>query len=297
MELRELKYFIAVAEKGSISKAAESLFLTQPNLSRQMQGLESKLGQKLFVRGNRKITLTEAGKLLKKRAEEIIALSDKTESELSVKYGEIAGRIAIGGGESYAVSLIAEVACRLRDDYPGIKFDFFSGDTHEVIEKLDKGLIDFGILIAPADLSKYSYLELPLTDTWGVLMKKDSRLADKTFVTPQDLYDKKVILSKHSLNEYIINEWFGEYSDGLDVVATYNLIYNASLLVKQGLGYALALDKLVDVSSESSLCFRPLKPTLESRLSVVWKPDTVFSAPSLKFITYLKKLLSSIEKE
>lgn len=297
MELRELKYFIAVAEKGSVSKAAESLFLTQPNLSRQMQGLESKLGQKLFVRGNRKITLTEAGKLLKKRAEEIIALSDKTESELSVKYGEIAGRIAIGGGESYAVSLIAEVACRLRDDYPGIKFDFFSGDTVEVVEKLDKGLIDFGILIEPADLSKYSFLKLPLADTWGVLMKKTSPLAEKPFVTKEDIFDKDLILSKHSLNEYIIADWFAPYGDGLNVVATYNLIYNASLLVKQGLGYALALDKLVDVSAESELCFRPLKPSLVSPISIVWKSDTVFSAPSKKFITYLKELLSSIEKE
>lgn len=296
MELRELKYFIAVAEKGSISKAAESLFLTQPNLSRQMQGLESKLGQKLFVRGNRKITLTEAGKLLKKRAEEIIALSDKTESELSVKYGEIAGRIAIGGGESYAVELIAETASRLQKEYPKIKFDFFSGDTVEVVEKLDKGLIDFGILIEPADLSKYSYLKLPLADTWGVLMKKTSPLAAKPFVTKEDIFDKDLILSKHSLNEYIIADWFAPYGDGLNVVATYNLIYNASLLVKQGLGYALALDKLVDVSEDSELCFRPLKPSLVSPVSIVWKPDTIFSAPSKQFISCLSSYIASYGK-
>lgn len=296
MELRELKYFLAVAESGSISRAAEKLFVTQPNLSRQMQGLEKELGQKLFVRGNRKITLTEAGKLLKKRAEEIVTLAEKTENELSVKAGETGGRISIGGGESYAVVLIAETACRLQKDYPKIKFDFFSGDTNEVMEKLDKGLIDFGILIEPADLSKYSYLKLPLADTWGVLMKKTSPLAAKPFVTKEDLFNRQLILSKHSLNEYLIADWFAPYGDGLNVVATYNLIYNASLLVRRGLGYALALDKLVDVSEDSELCFRPLNPPLISPVSIVWKPDTLLSAPSEKFISYLSAYISSYRK-
>lgn len=289
MELRELKYFLAIAKEQNISKAAESLFVTQPSLSRQMQHLEKEIGKQLFVRGARKITLTDTGLLLQKRAEEILALYDKTIAELTQQSGSIAGDIHIGSGESYAIEEVARVAKQLQSRYPDIKFHFFSGDTHAVIEQLDKGLIDFGILVEPADVSQYNSLKLRQKDTWGVLMRKDSPLAKQTTVSPQDLYDKPLIRSKHAINTTELSDWFRCDPTRLNVVATYNLIYNASILVREGLGYAIGLDKLINTSGDSDLCFRPLEPKLQSSLIVAWKSKQIFSTASQLFLDMLKQ--------
>ncbi len=291
MELRELKYFLAVAREQSISKAASSLFVTQPNLSRQMQNLEKEVGQRLFIRGTRKITLTEAGRLLYKRAEEIIELYNKTETELNKPITDIRGDIYIGGGESYVMGLIAKAAHEVQKDYPNVKFHLFSGDMVAVSEKLDKGLIDFGIFIEPADLSKYDYLRLPLTDTWGVLMRKDSPLAGKKYITPEDLRDEPLIRSKHSLGKSIISDWFKKSADELNIVATYNLLYNASILVEEGIGYAVGLDKIINTSGDSNLCFVPFYPKLESRLDIAWKKYQVFTKGAEIFLKKLQKIL------
>ena len=291
MELRELRYFLAVAKEESISKASEALFVTQPNLSRQMKKLEMQLGQQLFIRGSRKITLTEAGQLLKKRAEELIELYDKTEAELTSPIEDISGDVYIGGGESYALQIIAKAACEVRKKYPDVHFHIFSGDNTAVTERLDKGLIDFGIFIEPSDLSKYEYMRLPFTDTWGVLMRKDSPLADKENISPEDLWDKPIIRSAHSLGKSIISDWFKISSDKLNIVATYNLIYNASLLVEEGLGYAIGLDKLINTSGESNLCFRPLSPKLESRLDIAWKKYQVFPKCAEIFLRTLQQFI------
>ncbi len=291
MELRELKYFLAVAREQSISKAASSLFVTQPNLSRQMQNLEKEVGQRLFIRGTRKITLTEAGRLLYKRAEEIIELYNKTETELNKPITDIGGDIYIGGGESYVMGLIAKAAHEVQKDYPNVKFHLFSGDMVAVSEKLDKGLIDFGIFIEPADLSKYDYLCLPLTDTWGVLMRKDSPLAGKKYITPEDLRDEPLIRSKHSLGKSIISDWFKKSADELNIVATYNLLYNASILVEEGIGYAVGLDKIINTSGDSNLCFVPFYPKLESRLDIAWKKYQVFTKGAEIFLKKLQEIL------
>ncbi len=291
MELRELKYFLAVAREQSISKAASSLFVTQPNLSRQMQNLEKEVGQRLFIRGTRKITLTEAGRLLYKRAEEIIELYNKTETELNKPITDIGGDIYIGGGESYVMGLIAKAAHEVQKDYPNVKFHLFSGDMVAVSEKLDKGLIDFGIFIEPADLSKYDYLRLPLTDTWGVLMRKDSPLAGKKYITPEDLRDEPLIRSKHSLGKSIISDWFKKSADELNIVATYNLLYNASILVEEGIGYAVGLDKIINTSGDSNLCFVPFYPKLESRLDIAWKKYQVFTKGAEIFLKKLQEIL------
>ncbi len=290
MELRELKYFLAVAREQSISKAASSLFVTQPNLSRQMQNLEKEVGQRLFIRGTRKITLTEAGRLLYKRAEEIIELYNKTETELNKPITDIGGDIYIGGGESYVMGLIAKAAHEVQKDYPNVKFHLFSGDMVAVSEKLDKGLIDFGIFIEPADLSKYDYLRLPLTDTWGVLMRKDSPLAEKKYITPEDLRDEPLIRSKHSLGKSIISDWFKKSADELNIVATYNLLYNASILVEEGIGYAVGLDKIINTSGDSNLCFVPFYPKLESRLDIAWKKYQVFTKGAEIFLKKLQEI-------
>ncbi|WP_251545150.1 LysR family transcriptional regulator [Pumilibacter intestinalis] len=291
MELRVLKYFLAVAREQSISKAAEALFVTQPNLSRQMQNLEKEIGQQLFIRGTRKITLTEAGQLLRKRAEEIIELYNKTENELNAPITDISGDIYIGGGESYVMGIIAKAAHRVQEQYPNVRFHLFSGDMVAVGEKLDKGLIDFGIFIEPADLSKYEYMRLPLVDTWGVLMKKDSPLADKEFITPEDLWDKPLIRSKHSLGKGIISDWFRKPSEELNIVATYNLLYNASILVEQGIGYAVSLDRLINTSGNSFLCFRPLFPELISHLDIAWKKYQVFPKCAEIFLKRLQEII------
>ncbi len=291
MELRELKYFLAVAREQSISKAAEALFVTQPNLSRQMQNLEKEIGKTLFIRGTKKITLTETGRLLRKRAEEIIQLYDQTEAELTAPTTDISGDIYIGGGESYVMGLIAKAAREVRKDHPDVKYRLFSGDSATVSERLDKGLIDFGIFIEPFDLSKYDFLRLPLCDTWGVLMRKDSPLAEKEFITPEDLWDKPLIRSQQSLGKSAVTDWFQRSTEELNIVATYNLLYNASLLVEQGLGYAVGLDKIINTSGDSRLCFRPLYPTLISHLDIAWKKYQVFPKCAEIFLKRLQELI------
>ena len=288
MEFRELKYFLAVAKYGNISKAAEELFVTQPNLSRQIQNLEKELGQQLFVRGKRKATLTSAGILLQNRAEEIVSLLNKTKEELTCFDKTIIGTIEIGGGESYVVKLIAQAAYNMQKEYPNIKFRFFSGDTNDVIAKLDEGLLDFGILIAPVDVSKYDSLRLPLVDTWGVWTRKCSPLSTKNSVSPTDLIDKPLIFSKHTYSKNPITDWFGKDYEKLNVVATYNLIYNASLMVEEGMGYAVGLDKLINTSGDSNLCFIPFSPSLTSELYFVWTKYTVLSKAAELFLSKLK---------
>lgn len=290
MELRELKYFLAVAREQSISKAAEALFVTQPNLSRQMQNLEKEIGQQLFIRGTRKITLTEAGQLLRKRAEEIIELYNKTENELNAPITDLSGDIYIGGGESYVLGIIAKAAKEVQNEYPNVKFHLFSGDSGTVSERLDKGLIDFGIFIEPFDVSKYDYIRLPLYDTWGVLMRKDCPLAEKENISPEDLWDKPLIRSEQSLGKSIITDWVQKSSDELKIVATYNLLYNASLLVEQSLGYAIGLDKIINTTGNSDLCFRPLYPKLISHLDIAWKKYQVFPKCTEIFLKRLQEL-------
>ena len=288
-----MKYFIAVAECGSISKAAEKLFTTQPNLSRQLMKLEEETGQKLLIRGNKKSELTEAGRLLYKRATEITELMDRTQSELRSDGDEVFGTVCIGGGESYAVGLIAKAAKEVSDMFPGIKFDFFSGDTDAVTEKLDKGLIDFGILIEPSNLEKYNSLRLPLTDKWGILMRKDSPLSEKEYITKEDLNGLPLLFSVHSFKKNNVTAWFCKDLDKLNVVATYNLIYNASLMVEQGMGYAVGLKGIINTSGDSTLCFRPFFPILETHLDVAWKKNGELSKASKIF---LERLISDLSE-
>lgn len=300
MEIRELKYFLTIAREQSISKAAEFLYMTQPSLSRQMQNLEKEIGKQLFVRGNKKITLTETGILLRKRAEEMLSLYEKTQAELAAPPESISGDIYIGGGESYAVETVAKAAKELYTENPDITFHFFSGDACDVNEKLSKGIIDFGILVEPADLSKYDFIRLPQKDTWGVLMRKDSPLAKKEFITPEDLHDVPIIRSKQTMERNELFDWFQKDARSMKVVATYNLMYNASILAKEGLGYVFGLNRLINTTGDSELCFRPLKPKIETSLAVVWKKYQVFSKAAERFLEKLQKFVnlksSSVQK-
>lgn len=288
MDLRVLRYFLAVVKEENVSKAAEFLHVTQPTLSRQLMELEDELGVKLFARGSRKITLTEAGMLLRKRAEEIVELAGKTKAELLSPDDTVSGDIYIGAGETDAMGLIAKVAGDLQKDCPGIRFHIYSGDVYDVTERLDKGLLDFGVLVELAGAKKYDSIRLPVKDVWGVYMRKDSPLASLKTIKPEDLWNEPLIISRQSLESEQISDWFKKDFDKLNIAATYNLVYNATLMVKEGMGYALSLEKLVNTEGESGLCFRPLEPPLEAGLAVIWKKYPVFSKAADMFIRKIR---------
>ncbi|HJC67349.1 MAG: LysR family transcriptional regulator [Lachnospiraceae bacterium] len=293
MEIRVLRYFLAIAREGSITNAARFLHITQPTLSRQIQDLEEELGQKLFTRGSRNMTLTPEGMILRKRAEEIISMVDKTEAEFNSMENVVSGDIYIGGGETEAIKLVAQIACELRASYPGIHYHLYSGNSEDVTERLDKGLLDFGILIQPADISKYDYIDIPARDIWGVVMRRDSPLAEKEVIRKEDLLGVPLICSRQAISaERRGNEfagWFGEDFDQLDIVTTFNLVYNAAIMVEAGVGYAVTLDKIANTTESSSLCFRPLEPRLESGLNIIWKKYQVFSPAAELFLERLRE--------
>ncbi len=293
MEIRVLRYFLAIAREGSITNAASFLHVTQPTLSRQIHDLEKELGQKLFTRGSHSMTLTAEGMILRKRAEEIVSMVDKTEAEFNYMENAIGGDIYIGGGETDAVKLIAEIAKDLRTNYPGIRYHLYSGNSEDVTERLDKGLLDFGILIQPANITKYDYINIPAKDTWGVVMRKDSPLAKKETISKEDLLNVPLICSRQAIsqershNEF--TDWFGEDFEKLDIVTTFNLVYNAAIMVEAGIGYAVTIDKIANTSESSNLCFRPLNPRLDSGLDIVWKKYQVFSSAAEVFLERLRQ--------
>lgn len=289
MELRVLKYFLAVAREESISGAAQALHMTQPTLSRQLMDLEEELGKQLLIRGSRRITLTEEGMLLRKRAAEILDLVEKAEAELTAPDEVVNGDIYIGGGETEAMRMIAEIATGLQQSCPDIRYHLYSGNADDVTERLDKGLLDFGVLIEPANMKKYDYIRLPATDTWGLLMPRDCPLAARPVIRPQDLWALPLITSRQSMLSNEFSGWLGKEFEKLRIVATYNLVYNASLLVAAGMGYALCLDKLVNTSEESPLCFRPLEPRMEVHLDIVWKKYQVFSGAAERFLKEVRE--------
>lgn len=292
MELRVLQYFLAVAREQNISSAAESLHLSQPTLSTQLKALEEELGKQLLIRGtkgSRKVLLTEEGMLLRKRAEEILELVRMTEREISLSDEVIAGDVYIGTGESDMIRIFARAAKRIQEKYPDIHFHILSGNSAFVKEHLDRGLIDFGVVYSPVDTTVYSSIKVPIRDTWGVLMRKDSPLAQKDVIQPQDLWDKPLILSAQKTDAWPMSSWFGQDITRLNIVATYNLVFNASLLVEEGLGYAVCFDKLINVSGDSKLCFRPLSPKMEAEASIIWKRYQLLSKAAQKFMDCLKK--------
>lgn len=290
MELRVLQYFLAVAREQNISAAAQSLHLTQPTLSRQLKELEEELGKQLLVRGSRKVTLTEDGMLLRKRAEEILDLVGRTQREILGSGENIGGEIYIGTGETDGMRQIVRAAKRFEQRFPEVRFHIVSGDAADVCERLDKGLLDFGVLLGDIDKGKYHYLDLPMKDTWGVLLRRDSPLAAKESILPEDLWDQPLILSRQVGNKSSLYRWLRREPEELHAVATYNLIYNASLMVEEGMGYAFTLDKLVNTAG-SPLCFRPLEPRLEMGMYLVWKKYRIFSKAAELFLEELQQAL------
>ena len=297
MEIRVLRYFLAVAREGNITAAANFLHLTQPTLSRQIKDLEGELGVQLLIRKSHNVSLTPDGMRLRKRAEEIVSMVDKTEAEFISAENTVSGDIYIGGGETRAMHEIAELIKELRESYPDIHFHLYSGNAADVTERLDKGLLDFGVLIQPANISKYNYINLHEKDIWGVIMRKNSPLAKKRHIKKEDLLDLPLICSRQAISSHRtgneFSDWFGEDFEKLNIVTTFNLVYNAAIMVDAGIGYAITLDHLADTSENSHLCFRPLAPKLESGLNIIWKKYQVFSPAAELFLNKIMEHFSN----
>jgi DNA-binding transcriptional LysR family regulator len=295
MEFRVLKYFLAVAQEENITKAAEALHTSQSNLSRQLAELEESVGKKLFDRGSRKITLTEEGMFLRKRAKEIIELAERTESDLSAFDEVTSGIVHIGAAETHIMRILADAMLSLRNTHPQIQYDIFSGSTIEVTDQLNKGLLDFGVLVAPVDLQKYDYLQFPMKDIFGLVMRKDSPLAKLPAITPDDIKNQPVLCSKQQLDGNVLSGWFGDDIEHLNIVSTFNLITTPAMMVDAGLGYAFTFDKLVNTTENSNLCFRPLEPRVETSLYLVWKKYQIFTKAANVFLKHVQESLFSAD--
>lgn len=276
MEIRVLRYFLEIARERNMTRAAEYLHVSQPTLSKQMKELETELGKKLFRRGSSSVHLTNEGMLLRKRAEDILDMVDKTTDEFHALDEISGGDIYIGCAESYQIKYLARSIKKLKEKYPLLRHHLSSGDTEQVTERLDKGLFDFAFIVEPPDLSKYNYLEVPGADRWGVVMRSDDPLAGKEKIHADDLIGLNLIASLQAM-QVDIPRWCGEKADMLNLTGTGNLFYNGSILVKEGLGYMLTFENLVETGPKNALCFRPLDPPLETKMYVIWKKYQVFT--------------------
>lgn len=268
MELRVLKYFLMVAREENITRAAKLLHVTQPTLSRQLMQLEQELGIKLFQRSNHSIILTEEGMLLKRRAQEIVSLVEKTRRELSNKEEEIVGEVSIGCGETKNMSFLSEQITMFRKRYPFVEFHILSATADDIKERIEKGLLDIGLLVEPVDIGKYEFIRMPQKEQWGVLTRDDSMLAGREFVTPEDLSGVPLIMVKREDVRNRLSNWFGDYYEGLEIAATYNLLLNAVNMVRHQVGSALCFQ--LD-SGYSGLSFIPFSPRLETGAVLAWK--------------------------
>lgn len=280
MELRVLRYFLAVAQEETISRAADALHVTQPTLSRQLADLEDELGVTLFYRGNRRITLSDAGLLLRRRAEEVLSLVDRIVEEMHASEGPVEGTVAIGSAEAAGVQVFPPLLREFSTKYPQVHYEMFTGNAETVTERIDKGLLDVGLLTEPVDVSRYEYVRLPMKDRWGILMPKNSPLAAKRTVTPDDLKDLPVMIPRRPEVQKNLAGWFA--GRPMHVFAVYNLITNARALVADGLGHAFALD--TSDQGDPAICFRPLEPDLYSTSVLVWKKYQPLNEAVRRFI-------------
>ena len=292
MEIRVLRYFLTVVREESITRASEVLHITQPTLSRQLAQMEEEVGVKLFERGSRKITLTNEGILLRRRAEEILQLVDKTQKELIEQEEQVEGKIAIGCGEIASVQLLPELFQKFREKYPRVNFDIFTATADLVKEQMDKGLMDVGLLLEPLDIEKYDFIRLDLKEKWVVLMGPDDPLTQKEYVTAKELVDLPLILPRRMSVQSELASWFGDYYEKLNVAFTSNLSTNAAIMVSNGLAYALVIEGAVPFWDQSRIVYRPLSPALTATSVLAWKRGQPFSLAATKFIEYIKCFLS-----
>ena len=288
MEIRVLRYFLAIAREENMTRAAQRLHISQSSLSKEIKKLESELGHALFIRTNKNMRLNDEGMLLRKRAEDILAMVDKTAEEFSQLDNIIGGEIRIGCAESHLIKYLARSIKSFKEQYPGTKFHIFSGDTDPVAERLDRGILDLAVIVEPPNLSKYNYLTMPESDKWGVVVRRDSPLAQKETVSLGDLYGLPLFCSEQSMR-VDFPRWCGEDMDRLNFAGTVNLAYNGSVFVREGLGCLLTFENLVDTGEEGGLCFRPITPTLETNMYIIWKKYQVFPPIAELFLKKLRE--------
>lgn len=291
MEIRVLRYFLTVVREESITKAAEVLHITQPTLSRQLAQLEEETGVKLFHRGTRKISLTNEGLLLRRRAEEILQLVDKTERELVEQEEQIEGMVSIGCGELASVQLLPEIFRSFREKYPHVSFDIFTATADLVKEQMDRGLLDIGLLLEPVDVEKYDFIRLDRKENWVVLIRPDDPLAKKECITAKDLSQIPLILPRRMRVQSEIAGWFGDYYEKLDVAFFSNLSTNGAIMVENGLAYSIVVEGAVPFWDQKKIVCRSLMPALTATSVLAWKRGQPFSPATTRFIEYIKCFL------
>lgn len=289
MEIRVLRYFVEAARERSMTGASRKLHVTQPTLSKQIKELEEELGQKLFIRGNYNIHLTPEGEILYKRALDILEMVDLTASEFASMNEFNGGDIYIGCAESEGITLLAKAAKQLQAKQDNLHFHMYSGNAETVCERLDKGLLDLAVVVQNINLSKYSYLDLPIKDTWGLIMRKDSPMVSRAKIPIENLIGIPLIVSRQGVTNEM-PEWLQKNYDRLNIVATYDLIFNASILVREGVGYALGFDKLVNTGAESIVCFRPIEPIITSPMRLIWRKEQQFSRAAELFLEKVRDI-------
>ena len=295
MELRVLQYFLTVAREGNITRAASLMHITQPTLSRQLMQMEEELGVKLFRRGKHNILLTEEGMLLRRRAQEILDLAEKTTKELMHGEEEVSGEISIGCGETKNMRPLSEMMASFHQKYPDVNFNIYTAIADDVKERLENGILDMGLLLEPVEISKYHYVSMPLKEKWQVLMRRDSQLAEKQKITPKDLTGVPLIMAKRQSVRNELENWFGYDREKLRIVSTCNLShYNQSVMVESGIGVALVMEFSCN---QDTLCLRPFDPKIESGCVLVWKKNLTLSPVVQRFIEYVKEYLAGIEKD
>lgn len=290
MELRVLNYFLMVSQEENITKAAQLLHVTQPTLSRQLMQLEDELGVKLFERSNHSIVLTSDGLLLKRRAQEIVSLAEKTKRELTTEK-ELSGEIEIGSGEFKSFSLLADVIAAFSEKHPSVRFHLNSGNADTIKERLENGGLDIGLLADPVDISRYEITRLPQKETWGIIAHNDFAIAKRPFVTPKDLIGLPLILPHRRMVREEIQNWFGDLYGDVNVFATYDLLYNAAIMAQKKMGIILTIEL---ESRFDEVKFVPFAPKMEFGSVLVWKKNQIQSTAMEAFIDFSKKYAKSI---
>lgn len=291
MELRVLNYFLAIAREENFTKAANMLHVTQPTLSRQIADLEQELGVKLFIRSNHNIILTEHGMMLKRRAQEILSLADKTKREFLQNKEALSGTISIGSGEFRSTKYLAKIISEFNKKYPDVKYEIYSGNAGNIRDYIERGLLDLGLMSEPIDVRKYNFINMPINEQWGVFVPNSSPLFEKKNVRPKDLVGMSVITATGDFNQSRIGKWLGEYRDQVDIVATANLPYNEAVMAQENIGIMLSLN-LNCVYNE--LKFIPLIPVLEVSTALAWKKEQTFSTATSEFIEFARQYFKGI---
>lgn len=291
MEIRSLQYFLMVAKEENITKAANLLHLTQPTLSRQIMQLEEELGVKLFKRSNHNIILTEDGMLLKRRAEEIIALADKTRRDFEQKDKNLMGEVSIGSGEFKSTQYLAAIISSFREKNPMVEYRIYSGNTENVRERIERGILDFGLIREPSDLGRYDYLTMPIRERWGGMVRSDSPLARKESIEPKDLLNVPLIIGKGVYLSKEIREWCGDYTNKFEIVADGNLMYNQAILAQHGIGVVLGMEL---ECRYDNLSFIPLEPPVETTTVLCWKKNQILSPTAAAFMEHAKAYIKSM---